>query len=242
MNPADMSAMVLAAGLGTRMRPITEILPKPLVEIDGRTLLDRALDALEAVGVTRAVVNVHHLAGLIEAHCQTRSAPRIVISDERSELLDSAGGIVKALPQLGGAPFFLVNADTFWIDGGRPNFAALADAWDSARMDMLLMLVPVSGTTGHGTKTDFLRDADGRLRRSEGHPEGYVYAGAAIVDPSVFAGAKPTPHSLNQYFDRAIEKGRLFGQVMDGHWITVGTPQAIGEAERAIGRFTPRAT
>jgi MurNAc alpha-1-phosphate uridylyltransferase len=242
MNPARMSAMVLAAGLGTRMRPITETLPKPLVEIAGRALLDRALDALEAVGVTRAVVNVHHLADLIEAHCRTRSSPRILISDERSELLDSAGGIVRALPQLGEDPFFLLNADTFWIDAGRPNLAALADAWDSARMDMLLMLVPVSGTTGHGTKTDFLRDAEGRLSRAGGRPEGYVYAGAAIVDPSVFDGVKPTPHSLNHYFDRAIAKGRLFGWVMDGHWITVGTPQAIGEAERAIERFTPGTT
>lgn len=242
MNPAKMSAMVLAAGLGMRMRPITDTVPKPLVEVAGRTLLDRALDALEAVGVTRAVVNVHHLADRIEAHCKTRSTPSIVISDERDELLDSAGGIVCALPALGSEPFYLLNADTFWIDRDRPSLAALGDAWDAAKMDMLLMLVPVSDTTGHGTKTDFLIGEDGRLSRAKGDPQGLVYAGAAIVDPAIFAGAKAEPHSLNLYFDRAIEQGRLFGHVMDGHWITVGTPQAIGEAERALERIAMQAS
>lgn len=242
MNPANMTGMVLAAGLGTRMRPITDTRPKPLVEVAGRTLLDRSLDALEAVGVTRAVVNVHYLADQIVAHCKTRVMPRIIISDEREELLDSAGGIVRALPDLGGDPFFLVNADTFWIDRDRPNLAALADAWDASRMDMLLMLVPVSDTTGHGTKTDFCRDANGWLSRAEGNPEGFVYAGAAIIDPAIFAGAQATPHSLNLYFDRAIDNGRLFGHVMDGHWITVGTPEAIGEAARAIERLAQQAS
>ncbi|MHB2267369.1 nucleotidyltransferase family protein [Aliihoeflea sp. PC F10.4] len=242
MNPAKMSAMVLAAGLGTRMRPITDTVPKPLVEVAGRTLLDRALDALEAVGVTRAVVNVHHLADRIEAHCRTRSTPGIVISDERAELLDSAGGIVRALPALGAEPFYLLNADTFWIDSDRPSLAALADAWDAAQMDMLLMLVPVSDTTGHGTKTDFLIGEEGRLSRANGDPQGLVYAGAAIVDPAIFADAKAAPHSLNLYFDRAIEQGRLFSHVMEGHWITVGTPQAIGEAERALKRIAMQAS
>lgn len=242
MNPANMTGMVLAAGLGTRMRPITDTLPKPLVEVAGRTLLDRSLDALEAVGVARAVVNVHYLADQIVAHCKTRMMPRIIISDEREELLDSAGGIVRALPDLGGDPFFLVNADMFWIDRDRPNLAALADAWDASRMDMLLMLVPVSDTTGHGTKTDFCRDANGCLSRAEGNPEGFVYAGAAIIDPAIFAGAQATPHSLNLYFDRAIDNDRLFGHVMDGHWITVGTPEAIGEAARAIERLALHAS
>ncbi|MCO6390989.1 NTP transferase domain-containing protein [Aliihoeflea aestuarii] len=242
MNPANMSAMVLAAGLGTRMRPITDTLPKPLVTVAGRTLLDRSLDALEAVGVGRAVVNVHHLADQIVTHCASRVTPEIVISDEREELLDSAGGIVKSLPLLGDAPFFLLNADTFWIDRGEANLAALADAWDASRMDMLLMLVPVSDTTGHGTKTDFCRDADGRLDRARGNRQGFVYAGAAILDPGIFSDATATPHSLNLYFDRAIERGRLFGHVMDGHWITVGTPEAIGEAERAVERFGSQAS
>ena len=237
MNPASMTGMVLAAGLGTRMRPITETLPKPLVSVSNRTLLDRSLDALETVGVKRVVVNVHHLADQIEAHCKARTRPQIIISDEREALLDSAGGVVRALPSLGHAPFFLVNADTFWIDREQSNLAALAKAWDSARMDMVLMLVPVSDTTGHGTKTDFCRDPDGRLSRANGNPKGFVYAGAAVIDPAMFANAQATPHSLNMYFDRAIEQGRLFGQIMDGHWITVGTPEAIGEAERAVERF-----
>ena len=239
MNISGMKAMVLAAGLGTRMRPITDTIPKPLVKVAGRTLLDRALDALEEAGVESAVVNVHHLGDQVIAHCAARAHPRIAVSDERERLLDSAGGIVKALPLLGSAPILLLNADTFWIDSGRSSLASLAGGWDASRMDMLLMLVPVGDTTGHGSKTDFVIDADGRLARAKGDPKGLVYAGAAIIDPAIFAGAAPEPHSLNLYFDRAIEKGRLFGQVMDGHWITVGTPGAIAEAEAAIRMRQP---
>jgi N-acetyl-alpha-D-muramate 1-phosphate uridylyltransferase len=239
MNTAGMKAMILAAGLGTRMRPITDATPKPLVKVAGRTLLDRALDALEQVGVESAVVNVHHLGDQIMAHCATRTHPRIAISDERERLLDSAGGIIKALPLLGPAPILLLNADTFWIDRRQSNLAALAGEWDASRMDMLLMLVPVKDTTGHGSKTDFLIDADGRLTRAKGDPEALVYAGAAIIDPAIFDGADTEPHSLNLYFDRAIGNGRLFGQVMDGHWITVGTPGAISEAEAAIRTRQP---
>lgn len=239
MKPSDMKAMVLAAGLGTRMRPITDALPKPLVEVAGRTLLDRTLDVLKGAGIESAVVNVHHLGDQIIEHCRSRSRPRVVVSDERSRLLDSAGGIVNALPLLGSAPFVLLNADTFWIDADRSNLAALAAAWDASRMDMLLMLVPVSDTTGHGTKTDFLIDGDGRLARAKGDPAGFVYAGAAIVDPAIFEGAVAEPHSLNIYFDRAIDAGRLYGHVMDGHWITVGTPGAIVEAEAAIRTHQP---
>jgi MurNAc alpha-1-phosphate uridylyltransferase len=239
MKTAAIKAMVLAAGLGTRMRPITDTIPKPLVEVARRTLLDRALDALDGAGIERVVVNVHHLGEKIIDHCSARSRPRIVISDERDRLLDSAGGIVKALPLLGSMPFLLLNADTFWIDAGGSNLAALAGAWDASRMDMLLMLVPVAHTTGHGTKTDFLIDGSGRLTRSRGDPAGLVYAGAAILDPAIFAGTNVEPHSLNLYFDRAIESGRLFGHVMEGHWITVGTPEAILEAEAAIRTHQP---
>ncbi|MCO6386906.1 nucleotidyltransferase family protein [Aliihoeflea sp. 40Bstr573] len=231
--------MVLAAGLGTRMRPITDTIPKPLVEVAGRTLLDRALDALNNAGIESAVVNVHHLGDQIVTHCARRNHPRIIISDERNRLLDSAGGIVKALPLLGSAPFVLLNADTFWIDTGQSNLAALAVAWDASRMDMLLMLVPVAHTTGHGTKTDFLMDGEGRLARAKGDAAGFVYAGAAIVDPAIFKDAEADPHSLNLYFDRAIDAGRLHGHVMDGHWITVGTPGAIAEAEAAIRTHQP---
>jgi MurNAc alpha-1-phosphate uridylyltransferase len=229
--------MVLAAGLGKRMRPITETMPKPLVRIAGKTLLDRGLDALQEAGVGRAVVNVHHFPEQIIAHLAPRTAPGISISDESGGLLDSAGGIVKALPALGAEPFFILNADTFWIDGGAgSNLKRLALAWDVARMDILLMLADIKKSTGHSGGTDFLLDGDGRLRRSAGAPEGLIYAGAAIADPALFAAAELKPHSLNRYFDRAIERGRLFGVEMDGHWITVGTPDAIPLAEAAVAR------
>ena len=226
--------MVLAAGLGKRMRPITDTIPKPLVPIAGKTLLDRSLDALAAAGVEKAVVNAHHFADQIRCHVAARSAPRIVISDESAALLDSAGGIVKALPELGSAPFYIINADTFWIDRAGSNLARLALAWDAARMDILVMLVDPADATGHPKGTDFMIAADARLSRAGNRPGGLIYAGAAIVEPRIFAGATAEPHSLNVYFDSAIAAGRLCGMKMDGHWITVGTPDAIPLAEQAI--------
>lgn len=228
------TAMVLAAGLGRRMRPITDTMPKPLVEVAGKPLLDWALDSLANAGVGRAVVNVHYFPEQIVAHVANRQQPRVAISDESAELLDSAGGIVKALPLLGASPFFILNADTFWIDGVRPNLPALGLAWDPARMDILLMLADMESATGHSGKSDFLLGADGRLTRSRGAPEGFIYAGAAVVHPRIFGGAAAMPQSLNLYFDRAIEAGRLFGWRMDGRWITVGTPDAIPAAEAAV--------
>lgn len=238
MGAVPKMAMVLAAGLGSRMRPITDTLPKPLVAIAGRTLLDRGLDSLAAAGVETAIVNVSHLADQIVAHVTGRRSPKIVISDERDGLLESAGGIVRALPMLGSHPFFIVNADTFWIDGKQPNLAALALAWDNTSMDILLMLADMSKSTGHDGKSDFLLGSDGRLARSAGAPEGLIYAGAAIVHPRIFAGAPTEPHSLNVYFDRAIAAGRLYGHRMDGRWITVGTPDAIAPAEAAVAQAT----
>lgn len=230
------TAMVLAAGLGKRMRPITETLPKPLVRVGGRTLLDWGLDSLAAAGVSRAAVNVHHLGGQIVAHVAGRERPRIVISDESDRLLDSAGGIVRALPLLGPDPFFVLNADTFWIDRHRSNLEDLVLAWDAERMDILLMLADLASATGHSGGTDFVLAADGRLTRAAGADGGLIYAGAAIVHPRIFAGAAAEPHSLNAYFDRAIAAGRLFGHRMEGHWITVGTPDAIAPAEAAVAR------
>jgi MurNAc alpha-1-phosphate uridylyltransferase len=227
-------AMVLAAGLGKRLRPITDTMPKPLVNIAGRTLLDWGLDSLAAAGIETAVVNVHHLPNQIVEHVRSRTAPRIIISDESAELLDSAGGIVKALPELGAEPFYILNADTFWIDGPEPNLQRLALAWDEARMDILLMLTDVESATGHTGGTDFLVDAEGSLRRAMGDPSGLIYAGAAIVAPSIFAGAPQGPQSLNRYFDQAAAKGRLHGMRMQGRWITVGTPDAIPLAEAAV--------
>jgi MurNAc alpha-1-phosphate uridylyltransferase len=227
-------AMVLAAGLGKRMLPITATMPKPLVRIAGKTLLDWGLDSLAAAGVTKAVVNVHYYPEQIVAHAAGRRQPAITISDESESLLNSAGGIVKALPELGQKPFYILNADTFWIDRHEPNLKRLALAWDASRMDILLMLADLDSATGHSESTDFLVAPNGALKRAAGDPTGLIYAGAAIVHPRIFADATPTPHSLNLYFDRAIADGRLFGMKMEGRWITVGTPDAIAPAEAVV--------
>ena len=237
---APKTAMVLAAGLGKRMRPITDTLPKPLVEVAGRALLDWGLDSLARAGVEKAVVNVHYLPDRIVAHVAGRDRPHIAVSDERDALLDSAGGIVNALPQLGAAPFYVLNADTFWIDSGQPSLDRLALAWDDARMDILLMLADDESATGHSGGMDFVLRPDGTLRRAAGDPAGLIYAGAAILHPRVFAGAEAAPHSLNLYFDRAIAAGRLHGVKMRGRWITVGTPEALPLAEAAVARALAR--
>lgn len=236
MSARPKVAMVLAGGLGKRMRPITDTIPKPLVKIAGRTLLDRGLDTLAAAGVEKAVVNVHHFPEQIIAHVASRARPKVVISDESGGLLDSAGGIVKALPMLGRDPFYVLNADTFWIDRGEPNLIRLALAWDAAKMDILLMLADLDSATGHTGGTDFLVGRDGALSRAHNDPAGLIYAGAAIVNPDIFAGAPEGPLSLNRYFDEAIAKARLFGMVMRGSWITVGTPDAIPLAKAAVER------
>lgn len=232
-GPMPTTAMVLAAGLGKRMRPITDTMPKPLVKIAGKTLLDWGLDCLAEAGVAKAVVNVHYLPKQIVDHVARRSAPRIVISDESTSLLDSAGGIVKALPWLG-APFYVLNADTFWIDSGVSNLRRLALAWEGATRDILLMLADLQSATGHSGGTDFLMAPDGALRRANNDPAGLIYAGAAIVHPRIFKDAPAGPLSLNAYFDAAITAGRLFGMKMQGHWITVGTPDAIPRAEAVV--------
>ena len=226
--------MVLAAGLGKRLRPITDNIPKPLVTIGGKPLLDWGLDSLAEAGVEKAVVNVHYLPEQIVAHVGKRRMPTVVISDECGQLLDSAGGIVKALPILGSDPFYIVNSDTFWIDRREANLARLALAWDASSMDILLMLANVRCATGHIGGVDFVMRQDGTLERAAGRPEGLIYAGAAIVHPRIFEGAPVEPHSLNLYFDRAIAAGRLYGLEMDGDWITVGSPDAIAPAEAVV--------
>lgn len=226
-------AMVLAAGFGKRLRPITDNTPKPLVPVGGRTMLDRALDTVHKAGIERAVVNVHYLGAQIIDHCAGRAAPRCEISDERDEILETGGGVVKALPLLGDKPFALLNADTFWIDGPEPALPAMMDRFDPDHMDMLLLLVPLEDTTGHAGGRDFTLNYDMTLTR--GGDEGHVYAGAAIINPAIFAGATAEPHSLNVYFDRAIRAGRLYGYLLQGgHWITVGTPDGLIEAEKKL--------
>ena len=228
-------AMVLAAGLGQRMRPITDTLPKPLVAIGGKPMLDHALDRLSEAGVTDAVVNVHHLAGQIEAHVASRTSPRVTISDERALLLETGGGVKKALPLLGREPFFHVNSDSLWSETGRSNMSAMANAWDAARMDMLLLLARREGSVGFDGRGDFFKAEDGLLtRRGSADSAPLVYAGVAIMKPDLFADTPEGPFSLNLLFDRAIVAGRLHGLVLDGQWLHVGTPEAIAPAEAAF--------
>jgi MurNAc alpha-1-phosphate uridylyltransferase len=229
------TAMVLAAGYGKRMRPISDTMPKPLVKVAGRPLIDHCLDGLAAVGVKRAVVNVHHLADRVETHLAARSTPAIVISDERSEVLETGGGIVRALPLLGDQPFLLRNSDSFWIEGVRPNLRWLAEAWNAAWMDVLLLLAPTVRAIGYSGRGDFNLEKDGTLsRRRERLIAPFVYAGAAIMHPRLFDGSPAGPFSLNVLFDRAIEAGRLHGVRLDGLWINVETPAAIATADAAI--------
>ena len=228
-------AIVLAAGLGTRMRPYNGQIPKPLVAIGGKSLIDYALDRLAEAGVERAVVNVHHLADAVEQHVTKRAHPQIVISDERAELLGTGGGVAKALPQLGNAPFFLINSDTVWLDGVKPNVARLAAAFDPAIMDALLLLAPTADSIGYAGRGDFAMLPDGRLRRrGEREVVPFVYSGAAILAPALFAGAPAGAFPLTLLFDRAGAKGRLFGLRLEGLWMHVGTPEAVAAAEAAL--------
>ncbi|MDP3555416.1 nucleotidyltransferase family protein [Methylocystis sp.] len=225
--------MVFAAGLGARMRPITETTPKPLVSVAGRTLIDRALDEFERAGVERAIVNVHHLADQIETHLATRARPRIVISDERRLLLDQGGGIKKALPLIGDDPFYVCNTDAFWIDAARSNVRTLAEAFDPEMMDAALLLAPTSGSVGVDWGGDFDLDAEGRIIRRDGQKP-YVYTGVGLMKPQLFAGVADDVFKLAPFFFEAARKGRLYGVVSSGLWLHVGTVAAIADAERAI--------
>lgn len=229
------TAMVLAAGLGTRLRPITDALPKPLITVAGRTLLDRCLDRLAEAGVRRAVVNIHWLGPQIRDHLQQRRDVEIVISDESDLLLETGGGIARALPLLGDAPFFAVNADLIWRDAGRSSLHALALAFDPAGMDAILLLQPRGRATGYGGPGDFERDESGRLIRRGGNPQAaFVYTGVQILHPRLFESCPAGPFSLNILYDRAIAAGRLHGLVHDGDWMDVGTHDGLAAAEALL--------
>jgi MurNAc alpha-1-phosphate uridylyltransferase len=231
------TAIVLAAGLGVRMRPLTDTRPKALVEVMGRSLIDHALDRLAAADVNLAVVNLHHFAGQIEAHLALRKRPKVIFSDEREGLLNTGGGVAKALSQLGTAPFFLLNSDSLWIEGATPNLARLGQAFDAGRMDALLLLAPAATAIGYEGSGDYFMDARGALRRRAGDEKApSIYAGAAILPPMLFDGAPTGAFPLTPLFDRAQKKGRLFGLALEGTFLHVGTPAALVAAEEAIRR------
>lgn len=229
-------AFVLAAGLGTRMRPITATVPKPLVSVAGKALIDHALDRAAEARLSHAIVNVHWIADKIEAHlAQRASAPAITISDEREALLETGGGVKKALAYLGAEPFVVFNSDSFWIEGAEPNLARLIAAWDDEAMDILLLVAPTASSLGYEGAGDFFREPDGRLsRRGTRTAAPFIYAGVSILKPELFAEAPEGAFSLNLLFDRAIARNRLFGLVLDGQWLHVGTPEAIAAAEARV--------
>jgi MurNAc alpha-1-phosphate uridylyltransferase len=233
------AAIVLAAGLGKRMLPITETMPKPLVKVAGRTLIDFALDRLDEAGIETVVVNVHHFADMLEAHLCGRSRPQIIVSDEREAVLETGGGVKKALPLLGNGPFLTFNSDSIWIEGPRPNLLRLIEAWDPERMDVLMLVAPLVSSIGYDGRGDFSMAADGRLiRRQQNEVVPFVYAGVAIVKPDMLSGTPEGPFSANVFYDRAIGSGRLYGLGLDGQWLHVGEPQAIVEAEACLAAST----
>jgi N-acetyl-alpha-D-muramate 1-phosphate uridylyltransferase len=231
-------AMVLAAGFGTRMQPLTATRPKPLIDVAGQPIIAYAFDHLRNAQVKRAVVNAHYLADQIEAWCADITDPITQVSDERDAILDTGGGIKRALPLLGSDPFFVLNSDSFWVDQATPALQRLRDCWDGDRMDCLLLLAPVQNTTGYDGIGDFAVLPDGQLRRRKIMPDqpAYAYIGGYLVSPKLFAEAPEGAFSMNLLWDKAIAQGRLHGLVHDGHWLHVGTPDAIGAAESYLKR------
>ncbi len=233
------TAMVLAAGFGVRMRPLTLTTPKPLVPLEGRPLIDHVLGRLANAGVGTAVVNVHYLAEQIEAHLAARAAaglkPETLISDERAEILDTGGGVKRALPLLGAGPFFVHNSDSVWQEDGPSALQAMLDAWDANAMDALLLLAPRETSFGYPGKGDFTLSPDGRLaRRQADELAPYVFAGVSLCGPALFADSPDGAFSLNLVWDRALAEGRLFGLPLMGRWMHIGTPDALAEADALL--------
>jgi N-acetyl-alpha-D-muramate 1-phosphate uridylyltransferase len=230
------AAMVLAAGLGRRMRPLTDLLPKPLVRLKGTPLIDHVLDRIAAAGIPHAVVNVHFGADALEAHLRPRERPRITISNERRRLLDTGGGVKKALSKLGDEPFLIHNSDSIWIEGVGANLERLSRAFHAAWMDSLMLVAAGSESLGYEGCGDFVMSPDGRLRRpAERELAPFVFTGVSIAHPRLFVGAPDGSFSLNLLWDRAIDAGRLYGLRLDGLWMHVGSPEALMQAERLIG-------
>jgi N-acetyl-alpha-D-muramate 1-phosphate uridylyltransferase len=234
--PPD-KAMVFAAGLGTRMQPLTDAVPKPLIKVAGKALIDHTLDRLRCAGIATAIVNVHYQAKKIEAHLLERQVPRIIVSDESDKLLGQGGGIAKALPLLGNTPFFIANSDAFWIEGPASNLRRLAKYWNPDKMDILLLVAAAAASIGVGSCGDFHLTQEGKLRRRvEREVAAFVYTGVGIMKPELFAGRTVEVFPLSPLFSEAADRGRLYGQRLDGLWFHVGTPEALGEAEQKLGR------
>ncbi len=231
------AAMVLAAGLGKRMRPLTATRPKPLVTVRGRTLLDHALDNIRASGIPRVVVNVHYLAGQVEAHLKrSGKGLDIAVSDERGGLLETGGGVAKALPLIGADPFFVVNSDNLWVDGPVDTLRLMANRWNPDVMDALLLMVPLARANGYEGRGDFHMAGDGRLSRRRGRRVApFVFSGVQMLKASLFADVPEGPFSLNLVYDRLIVSGRLYGIAHPGQWFHVGTPEAVKETETLLG-------
>lgn len=230
-----MPAMMLAAGLGTRMRPITDHTPKPLVHVGGKALIDWSLDQLAAAGCERAVVNVHHLAPQLVEHLAARTRPAIVISDETVQLLDTGGGVVKALPLLGDDAFFVFNCDAITRDGSTPMLSRLRAAWDPGALDVLMLVTPMETAHGFDGAGDFFVDADGGMkRRGQAAGAPFVYAGVTILHPRALAGETATPFSMNKVWDKALAAGRMKAIIHDGAWYHVGTPEAVSATEQLL--------
>nr|WP_137678613.1 nucleotidyltransferase family protein [Parerythrobacter lutipelagi] len=233
---ASDTAMVMAAGLGKRMRPLTASQPKPLVRVAGKPLVDHALDRLAEAGIAKAVVNVHYLADALEAHVGGRKDPQVLISDERADLLETGGGMVKAQDQLPD-PFFCLNSDNIWLDGPRDAFHDLSQRWNADEMDALLLLVPHAKAVNFTGKGDFHMDPVGRLsRRNTGRIAPHIFTGIQLVSHRLLRDAPEGKFSTNILWDRAIQEGRLFGAAFTGLWLEVGTPQAIGPTEEVLRR------
>jgi MurNAc alpha-1-phosphate uridylyltransferase len=228
-------AMILAAGLGLRMRPLTDHKPKPLIEVAGKPLIDYGMDRLREAGVQKAVVNGHYRADQMLAWSRQQEVPEVVFSDEQAEILDTGGGIAKALPLLGSQPFFVLNSDSFWLDGKIPALRRLRAAWSDVTMDCLLLLCPVDRTIGYDDHGDFLLGKDGRVIRQRGG-SALTYIGCYLVHPRLFEEASSGKFSMNLLWDRAISRGRLHGVSHDGKWFHVGTPKAIGLAEAELAK------
>jgi MurNAc alpha-1-phosphate uridylyltransferase len=232
--------MIMAAGLGTRMRPMTDTTPKPLVKVRGKALIDHVIDRLVAAGVTLIVVNAHYKADRIKAHLAARKDVEIRISDESDALLDSGGGILKALPNFAGEAFYHANADTVWSEGASHALEKLSARWDENEMDALMLLAPTVSTVCYEGRGDFMMDPDGHLTRvPEGRISPFVWMSIEILHPRLFDGVKPGKFSINPLWDKAIAKGRLYGQRLDGVWMHIDRPDAIKESEAFLADLAP---